>query len=85
MLWRVFRDADITERAARVRLIDCFVNAVYIYDNGKTVVTLNYKDGATQVRPADVAQSFGSTMTLFGAVGENRTHNPAITSGVLYL
>jgi len=45
----------------RIRLIDCFVNAVYVYDDGKYVVTLNYKDGAETVKSEEIAEAFGST------------------------
>ena len=58
-----FRNMDVSQRDARVRLIDCFVNAVYMYDDGKFVVTLNFKDGAEAVKPTEVAETFGSAMT----------------------
>ena len=58
-----FRNMDVSQRDVRVRLIDCFVNAVYVYDGGKFVVTLNFKDGAEAVKPTEVAETFGSTMT----------------------
>ena len=61
-----FRDADITQREVRVRLIDCFVNAVYVYDGGKVVVTLNYKDGAKPVSADEIETAFGSTMHMVG-------------------
>jgi DNA invertase Pin-like site-specific DNA recombinase len=57
-----FRDMDVSQRDVRVRLIDCFVNAIYVYDDGKFMVMLNYKDGAEAVKPAEIAESFGSTM-----------------------
>jgi hypothetical protein len=60
-----FRSMDVTQRDVRVRLIDYFVNAVYVYDDGKFVITLNYKDGTQTVTPAKAAETFGSTMTSF--------------------
>jgi len=57
-----FRGMDVSQRDVRVRLIDCFVNAVYVYDDGKYVATLNYKDGAETVKPEEIAKAFGSTM-----------------------
>jgi len=56
-----FRNADIMQREARIRLIDCFVNAVYVYDDDRIVVTLNYKDGSEAVKRADIEETFGST------------------------
>ena len=35
------------------RLIDCFVNAVFVYDD-KIVLTFNYKDGAKTIVLDDV-------------------------------
>ena len=48
-----FRDTDITDEQERQRLIDCFVNAVYVYDD-RIVLTFNYKDGTKTVSLADV-------------------------------
>ena len=59
-----FRGIDTTQREQRIRLIDCFVNAVYIYDDGRAVVTLNYKDGAGTVNPAEIKETFGSTTDM---------------------
>jgi DNA invertase Pin-like site-specific DNA recombinase len=59
-----FRDMDTAQRDVRVRLIDCFVNAVYVYDDGKAVVTLNYRDGAETVKLSEIEDVFGSTMYM---------------------
>ena len=48
-----FRDTDITDEQERQRLIDCFVNAVFVYDD-RIVLTFNYKDGTKTVSLADV-------------------------------
>lgn len=48
-----FRKTDITDRDARQRLIDCFVNAVYVYDD-KIAFVFNYKDGTATVSLDDV-------------------------------
>ena len=39
-----FRGIDSSNKEQRQRLIDCFVNSVYLYDD-KMVLTFNYKDG----------------------------------------
>lgn len=44
--------------------IDCFVNAVYVYDNDKIVVTLNYKNSAKPVSKQENGTVFGSTMSM---------------------
>ena len=39
-----FRDTDLTDIATRKRLVESFVNAVFVYDD-KAVFMFNYKDG----------------------------------------
>ncbi|MDD7521044.1 MAG: hypothetical protein PUK26_03055, partial [Lachnoclostridium sp.] len=46
------------------RLIDSFVNAVYLYED-KIILTFNYKDGSKTITLADVE---GSDLSSFGAV-----------------
>ena len=58
-----FRELDITKQEQRQRLIDSFVNSVYLYDD-KLIITLNYKDSAKTVSLADIE---GSDLTRFGA------------------
>ncbi|MDR1563392.1 MAG: recombinase family protein [Oscillospiraceae bacterium] len=43
-----FRDGDMQDITHRQRLVDSFVNAIYLYDD-KIVFTFNYKDGAKTV------------------------------------
>lgn len=58
-----FRDIDVTKQEQRQRLIDSFVNSVYLYDD-KLIITFNYKDGAKNVSLADIESS---DLTRFGA------------------
>lgn len=37
-----FRDGDITDESYRVFLVDTFLNSVYLYDNNKLILLLNY-------------------------------------------
>ena len=48
-----YKKTDTTDEAQRQRLIDCFVNAVFVYDD-KIVLTFNYKDGAKTIALDDV-------------------------------
>ena len=57
-----FRKTDISDEDERQRLIDCFVNAVYVYDD-KIVLTFNYKDGSKTVSLDEVN---GSDLVVFG-------------------
>jgi len=48
-----YRKTDIHDEVQRQRLIDCFVNAVFVYDD-KIALTFNYKDGAKTIALDDV-------------------------------
>ena len=51
-----FRGIDRTDPEHRQRLIDTFVNAVYVYDD-KLVLTFNYRDGTETITLKDVEGS----------------------------
>ncbi len=51
-----YKHTDITDETQRQRLIDCFVNAVYVYDD-RIVLTFNYKDGTKTITREDIASS----------------------------
>ena len=52
-----FRNIDIMDEQARQRLVDCFVNAVYVYDDNRIVLVFNYKDGTKTVTLDEVNSS----------------------------
>lgn len=64
---RKFREFDLEELDHRQRLIDSFINAIYVYDD-KVVFTFNYKDGSKTVSMADIK---GSDLKGFGAPKSN--------------
>jgi DNA invertase Pin-like site-specific DNA recombinase len=49
-----FRDGDLRDADHRQRLVDSFVNAIYLYDD-KIVLTFNYKEGGKTVELRDLA------------------------------
>ena len=61
-----FRKFDVTKREQRQRLIDSFVNAVYLYED-KIILTFNYKDGSKTITLAEVE---GSDLSVLGAPSE---------------
>ena len=62
-----FRKTDIKIKEQRQRLIDIFVNSVYVYDD-HAVVTFNYKDGTVTVTLKDIERvGLGSSLSLLGA------------------
>jgi DNA invertase Pin-like site-specific DNA recombinase len=61
-----YRKTDVTKQDERQRLVDTFINAIYLYDD-KIVFTFNYKDGTKTVNIDDVKQSFGSDLSAGAA------------------
>ena len=51
-----FRKFDLEKFDHRQRLVDSFINAIYVYDD-KVVFTFNYKDGNKTVSIADIKRS----------------------------
>ena len=51
-----YRQYDVTNQEQRQRLIDTFVNAVYLYED-KCVLTFNYKDGTKVITKEEVEGS----------------------------
>lgn len=47
---------DTKKREHRRRLIDSFVNAVYLYDD-RMIITFNYKDGLKTITLAELEKS----------------------------
>lgn len=69
-----FRKYDIKNQEQRQRLIDSFVNAVYLYED-KCVLTFNYKDGAKTITLKDVE---GSDLFCFSAVLRRRPSRKSV-------
>lgn len=51
-----FRTVDITQEKQRQKLIDSFVNSIYVFDN-KLVLTFNYRDGTETIPLSEVKGS----------------------------
>ena len=68
-----FRKFDVTKREQRQRLIDSFVNAVYLYED-KIIITFNYKDGSKTITLAEVE---GSDLSVLGAF-DGAKQNPVV-------
>ena len=51
-----FREGDLQDQGHRQRLVDSFVNAIYLYDD-KIILTFNYKDGSRTVSLEDLKSS----------------------------
>ena len=56
-----FRDTDLTDIASRKRIVESFVNAVFVYDD-KVVFTFNYKDGSKTATIDEITAELGSDL-----------------------
>jgi hypothetical protein len=61
-----YKGIDTSNYEQRQRLIDVFVNAVYLYDD-KLVLTFNWKNDSKNVEMADISASYGSDLTAGSA------------------
>lgn len=78
-----FRDIDVTNQEQQQKLIDIFVNAIYLYDD-KIVFTFNYKDGTKTITIADIE---GSDLCTGGAPRRGKLRsiqNPQLFGGFSY-
>ena len=68
-----FRKLNTNKLEHRRRLIDSFVNAIFLYDD-KMVITFNYKEQSKTITFADLEESvLGSDNTALAAPNRTRT------------
>ena len=73
---------DTTKLVHRRRLIDSFVNAIYLYDDRITLV-FNFKDGTKTVTFAELEESgLGSDINTLAAPEKSTAHCSAFFNGV---
>ena len=73
-----FRVLDMSKQSHRQKLIDTFVNRIYLYDD-KLIITFNHKDGVETITLNDIEAALaeaenGSDLVSF-AVPKKRRHN----------
>lgn len=68
-----YGDADSIEYQKRI--IDTFVNAIYLFDD-KLVITYNFKGGTETITMKDVEAAYGSDMTLMSPGPRNEAPSP---------
>ncbi|MBQ9485984.1 MAG: hypothetical protein IJU83_04010, partial [Clostridia bacterium] len=56
-----FRGIDVKDIESRKKLIDSFVNSVYVYDD-KILITFNYKDGTKEISLEEVSDATSSDL-----------------------
>ena len=57
----------------RRRLIDSFVNAIYLFDD-RLVITFNYKEGTKTMTFAEIEEVFGSDLSLLSVPKRKTVH-----------
>lgn len=61
-----YRKLNMKQLDHRRRLIDSFVNAIYLFDD-RIVITFNYKEGTKTITFAEIDEVFGSDLSLLSA------------------
>ncbi|NLV86648.1 MAG: recombinase family protein, partial [Clostridiales bacterium] len=77
-----YRKMDVSKQEERQRLIDTFINAIYLFDD-KIVLTFNYKDGTRTVSLDEIENTFGSDLGVQGAPRRRRLY--FVCGGVFYI
>ena len=74
-----FRVLDMSKQSHRQRLIDTFINRIYLYDD-RLVITFNHKDGAETITLNDIETALadaenGSDLVSFAVPKRTDTHS----------
>ena len=82
-----YKKLDLSTLEGKRRLIEAFINAIYVYDD-KIVFTFNYKDGTQTVSMSELttmtATGDNSDMNCIGAPRGTRTPNTSLRRRMLY-
>jgi hypothetical protein len=70
-----YRKLNMKQLDHRRRLIDSFVNAIYLFDD-YLVITFNYKEGTKTITFAEIEEAFGSDLSSLTAPKKNRLGLP---------
>ena len=79
-----FKNGDMEDITYRKRIIDIFVNAVYVYED-KLVFTYNFRDGNETVSLADIELALGSHSSDISDSTSPKDQMPSWVSGLLPL
>ena len=78
-----YKKLDLSTREGKQRLIDGFINAIYVYDD-RITFTYNYKDGAETITLSELESAKSSDMKSLGAPNENKTNLDENSKFVLF-
>lgn len=68
-----YRNINVNDLESRKRLIDTFVNSIYLYDD-KIVYTFNYKDGTKSVSLAELEEYLSSDLECTTPPNQNNSN-----------
>ena len=69
-----YRKLNMKQLDHRRRLIDSFVNAIYLFDD-YLVITFNYKEGTKTITFAEIEEAFGSDLSSLTAPKKHRNYD----------
>lgn len=77
-----YKKLDLTTQEGKQRLIDGFINAIYVYDD-RITFTYNYKDGTETITLSELESAKSSDIKCVGALKiaqqtDDSRHNPVI-------
>lgn len=75
-----FRTINVNDSESRKRLIDSFVNVIYLYDN-KLVITFNYKDGTKEATFEEIEEELCSDIKGVTPPKKNLKRTTSLDSG----
>ena len=78
-----FRKTDVTVLEQRQRLIDIFVNSIYIYDD-HAVITFNHKDGTKTVSLKEIESTGVGSSPTWGASCSITEHSLSVVGQFLF-
>ena len=70
-----YKKLDLSTQEGKQRLIDGFINAIYLYDD-RIIFTYNFKDGSETVTLAEFEASTGSDIKCVGAPQKRHRYSP---------
>lgn len=78
------RNGDPADPAYQLRLIDTFLNSVYLYDDGRAIINLNYTGNNSTVSFDDISQyiEIGSTNEAEGQPSDAKTNFYIFLEGI---
>ena len=76
-----YRKLNMKQLDHRRRMIDSFVNAIYLFDD-RMVITFNYKEGTKTITFAEIDEVFGSDLSLLSVPTEKDNHRLSFFVGL---